>query len=94
MSNMRKTTRKAVLVLPELEDIARLRRYAIEHGLKNAKGQPNIAGAFNEISSRELRRLYPELTAAEYRWCAAQQEENEAKRASARVTVKKNGGSK
>ncbi len=93
MSNMRKTTRKAVLVLPELEDIARLRRYAITNGLENAKGEPNVAGALNEIASRELRRLYPELTSAEYRWCAAQQKANEAKRARACVAMKK-GGSK
>ena len=91
MSNMRKTTRKAVLVLPELEDVARLRRYAIINGLENAKGKPNVAGALNEIASRELRRLYPELTSAEYRCCAAQQKANEAKRASARVTMKKGG---
>lgn len=80
MSNMRKTSRKAVLVLPELEDIARLKRYAVERGLIKHNGDPNLAGAINEITSQELRRRYPELTAKEYRWCAAQQAENESRR--------------
>lgn len=85
MANMRSVKRKAVMVLPELEDIARLRRYAEERGMFNAKGEPNIAGALNEISSLELRRMYPELTAAEYRWCARQQTINENKRKGAKA---------
>ena len=80
MSNMRRTTRKAVMVLPDLEDIARLKRYAVEHALFNQQGAPNLAGAINEIASLELRRRYPELTAAEYKWCAAEQAKNEALR--------------
>lgn len=61
MANMRSVKRKAVMVLPELEDIARLRRYAEERGMFNAKGEPNIAGALNEISSLELRRMYTDM---------------------------------
>lgn len=80
MANMRATKRKAVMVLPELEDIARLKRYAVEQAMFNAKGAPNIAGAINEITSRELRRRYPDLTAAEYKWCANEQAKNEAAR--------------
>lgn len=83
MSNMRATKRKAVLVLPELEDIARLKRYAVEHALFNKQGAPNLAGAINEIISFELRRRYPELTAAEYAWCALEKAKNEAKRKTA-----------
>lgn len=68
------------MVLPELEDITRLKRYAVEHALFNSTGAPNIAGAINEVVSIELRRRYPELTAAEYRWCAEEQAKNEANR--------------
>jgi len=83
MSNVRATRKKAVLVLPELEDIARLKRYAVEHAMFNKSGAPNLAGAINEIISIELRRRYPELTAAEYAWCAAEKAKNEAKRKTA-----------
>ena len=72
------------MVLPELDDIARLKRYALEHEMFNAKGAPNIAGAINEITSRELRRRYPELTAAEYQWCANEQAKNEQARKAGR----------
>lgn len=84
MANMRATNRRAVMVLPELEDITRLKRYAVEHAMFNAKGAPNIAGAINEIASSELRRRYPELTAAEYQWCANEQAKNENARNSKR----------
>jgi hypothetical protein len=80
MANMRKTSRRAVMVLPELEDIARLKRYALEHGMLNSRGEPNVAGAINEIASRELRRRYIDLTADEYLWCAEQQRLNEESR--------------
>ena len=80
MSNMRATNRRAVMVLPELEDIAKLKRYAVEHALFNQKGAPNVSGAINEIVHNELRRRYPELTAAEYKWCADEQAKNEAAR--------------
>jgi hypothetical protein len=81
MANMRKTSRRAVMVLPELEDIARLKRYALERGMLNQRGEPNVAGAINEITSLELRRQYKELTAEEYLWCAEQQRINEESRA-------------
>ena len=84
MANMRKTSRRAVMVLPELEDVARLKRYATDRDLRNARGEPNVAGAMLEIVSTGLRRMYPTLTPAEYRWCAEQQEANEAARNSAR----------
>ena len=77
MANMRATNRRAVMVLPELEDIARLKKYALEHGILHKTGAPNIAGAINEVVSRELRRRYPELTADEYRWWAEQIAKNE-----------------
>lgn len=80
MANMRKTSRRAVMVLPELEDIARLKRYALEHDMLNSRGEPNVAGAINEIASRELRRRYRDLTAEEYLWCAEQQRKNEESR--------------
>lgn len=80
MANMRKTSRRAVMVLPELEDIARLKRYALEHDMLNSRGEPNVAGAINEIASRELRRRYGDLTAEEYLWCAEQQRKNEESR--------------
>ena len=80
MANMRATNRRAVMVLPELEDIARLKKYALEHVILHKNGAPNIAGAINEVVSRELRRRYPELTADEYRWCAEQITKNELAR--------------
>ena len=43
-------------------------------------GEPNVAGAINEIASRELRRRYRDLTADEYLWCAEQQRKNEESR--------------
>lgn len=80
MANMRKTSRRAVMILPELEDIARLKRYATEHNMLNQRGEPNVAGALNEIASRELRRRYKDLTSEEYLWCAEQQRINEESR--------------
>ncbi len=78
MANMRATNRRAVMVLPELEDIVRLKKYAVDYNLLNPRnGAPNIAGAMNEIVSRELRRRYPELTAAQYKWCMEEQAKNE-----------------
>lgn len=77
MANMRATNRRAVMVLPELEDIARLKKYAVDYEILNANGAPNIAGAINEIISRELRRRYPDLTAAQYKWCMEEQAKNE-----------------
>lgn len=80
MANMRKTSRRAVFVLPELEDVARLKRYASDRDMLNSRGKPNLAGAILEIVSAGLRRMYPTLTPEEYRWCAEQQELNEAAR--------------
>lgn len=84
MPNMRSTKRKAVMILPKLEDIALLKRYAIDHGMINYMGKPNVAGAINRIISEELRRIYPELTASEYQWCADEQRKNEIARKIAR----------
>jgi len=80
MANMIDLRKKVVMVVPELEDIARLKRYAIERNMFNSRGEPNVGGAICEITSLEVRRLYPELTPDEYRWCADQQEMNEAAR--------------
>ena len=81
MANMRAVNRRAVMVLPELEDIARLKKYAIDYNIVSRRsGAPNIAGAINDIVSRELRRRYPELTAAQYKWCMEEQAKNERAR--------------
>ena len=81
MANMRATNRRAVMVLPELEDIARLKKYAIDYNIVNARsGAPNIAGAINDIVSHELRKRYPDLTAAQYKWCMEEQAKNEKAR--------------
>ncbi len=88
MSNMRKTAKKVLMIVPELEDVARLKRYATDRGLYNTRGEPNCAGAVCEIIAIELRRRYPELTAAEYQWCAAEQAANEARRESGAAAVK------
>lgn len=81
MANMRATNRRAVMVLPELEDIARLKKYAIDYNIVIKRtGAPNIAGAINEIISRELRHRYPDLTAAQYKWCMEEQAKNERAR--------------
>lgn len=69
------------MVLPELEDIARLKKYAIDYNIVIKRtGAPNIAGAINEIISRELRHRYPDLTAAQYKWCMEEQAKNERAR--------------
>lgn len=81
MANMRATNRRAVMVLPELEDIARLKKYAIDYNILDKRtGAPNIAGAINDIISHELRRRYPDLTAAQYKWCMEEQAKNEKAR--------------
>jgi hypothetical protein len=78
------------MVLPELEDIARLKKYAIDYNIVVRRtGAPNIAGAINEIISRELRRRYPDLTAAQYKWCMEEQAKNEHAR---KLTRKSKGG--
>lgn len=81
MANMRATNRRAVMVLPELEDIARLKKYAVDYNILDKRsGAPNIAGAINDIVSHELRRRYPDLTAAQYKWCMEEQAKNERAR--------------
>ena len=81
MANMRATNRRAVMVLPTLEDIARLKKYAVDYNiLTKRSGAPNIAGAINDIISRELQRRYPDLTAAQYAWCMEECAKNEKAR--------------
>lgn len=81
MSNMIAVTNKIVQVLPSLEDAARARRYAIDHDMYNTRGEPNIGGVIDELFSREVRRLYPELSSEDYLWCAEEQKKNEINRA-------------
>lgn len=79
MPNSPSPRKHAVLVCPQLEDIARLKQYAAEYNIYNKRtGAPNLAGAINEIVSRELLRRYPELTAAQYEWCMNERRKNEA----------------
>ncbi len=81
MANMIAVKNKPVQVLPTLEDVARARRYAIENEFFNTRGEPNVGGVIDELFSREIRRLYPELSSEDYLWCAEEQAKNEAARA-------------